>query len=114
MPLAIKVDSVSKSYPMHRNRPKTLREWFVRRVKGQHVSNDILWALHDVSFDVSMGETIGLIGHNGAGKSTLTRLLCGTSLPTKGTIQRFGSVAGLLELGSGVHPMMSGRENIRT
>jgi lipopolysaccharide transport system ATP-binding protein len=71
-------------------------------------------ALDDIHFAVEQGEVIGIIGHNGAGKSTLLRLLCGLGRPTAGRIRREGHVSGLLDLGSGFHPDMTGRENIMT
>jgi len=74
---------------------------------------DEFWALDDVSFDVQRGECLGLIGPNGAGKSTLLKLLNGITLPDRGMIKISGRVGALLELGAGLHPLLSGRENIR-
>ncbi|MEO7016692.1 MAG: ABC transporter ATP-binding protein [Leifsonia sp.] len=70
------------------------------------------WALDDISFDVPMGSTFGLIGSNGSGKSTLLKCLARIYQPTKGTITANGRVAALLEVGSGFHPELSGRDNI--
>lgn len=70
------------------------------------------WAVNDVSFEVKSGDLVGIIGHNGAGKSTLLKLLSRITLPTKGRITLRGRVASLLEVGTGFHPELTGRENI--
>jgi ABC-type polysaccharide/polyol phosphate transport system ATPase subunit len=70
------------------------------------------WAVRDVSFEVGRGETFGIIGHNGAGKSTLLKLLSRITVPTAGEIRLQGRVAALIEVGSGFHPELSGRDNI--
>ncbi len=114
MSVVLAAESVSKQFRIHHSRPRTLRESLVRRMTGQHDPGRNLWALKDVSFEVSGGQTLGVIGRNGAGKSTLLRLLCGIGRPTSGVIHRNGEVSGLLELGSGFHQLMTGRENIRT
>jgi lipopolysaccharide transport system ATP-binding protein len=108
------VQSVSKRFRTYRDRPATLKESLVRRLSGSHVPSQFHWALQDVTFAVEEGRALGIIGHNGAGKSTLLRLMCGLGRPTRGAIASNGRVSGLLDLGSGFHPDMTGRENIMT
>ena len=101
---------LSKKYRLHHRGRHRLLEFFGVPVGGGSVTEH--WALHDVSFDVERGSTVGIIGRNGAGKSTLLRLLAGTVAPTGGEVQVNAQASALLELGTGFHPDLTGHENI--
>ena len=112
----IAVDDVSKRYrrdPAGRPRrlPRGTRD--LRDLRGWWRRHE-QWALRDVSFTVDRGETVGLIGANGSGKSTLLRLLAGLTRPTTGTVEVRGRASGLLTLGDGVSPLLTGEENALT
>lgn len=99
---------LGKKYRIYRHPLARLVEWASRDRRVLHRSE---WALRGVSFEVSDGESVGIIGMNGAGKSTLLRLLTGTTQPSEGTFHVAGSVAALLELGLGIHPEFDGWRN---
>lgn len=90
----------------------SLRERMIERLRFQRNTVEDFWALNDVSFSVEPGESLGIIGKNGAGKSTLLKILSKITPPTKGRIVSRGRIASLLEVGTGFHPELTGRENI--
>ncbi len=109
MTTAIDIRNVSKMFRVYDQRFTSLKE---RALHLGRVPFEERWALRDINLTVEEGETIGLLGHNGSGKSTLLKCLSGILKPTRGEIAVRGRVAALLELGSGFHPDMSGRENV--
>lgn len=106
---AVVIDRVSKRFRLYRERNQSLKAALMR---GRRASYEEFWALRDVSFEIPSGSTFGLIGENGSGKSTLLKCIARILHAERGTIRTAGSVAALLELGSGFHPEMSGRENV--
>src|SRR5579862_1825516 len=104
----LRFQNVSKRYFFKGATPQRLSTWdsFRARHKAE------IWALRDVSFDVAPGEAVGIIGHNGAGKSTVLKLLSSITSPTRGQITIHGRLSALVEVGSGFHPELTGRENI--
>src|SRR6202045_1912761 len=114
----IHVEGMGKRYRIgERERYLALRDVLARAFtaplrRGPRRVADYLWALRDVSFDISRGEVVGLIGRNGAGKTTLLKLLARITRPTTGFAEVRGRVGSLLEVGTGFHPELTGRENI--
>jgi len=127
--IAIRVEGLGKRYRMgQRERYKTLRDTVTHAVSspfrwvralaasrarsGEKDRSDSFWALKDVSFDVPRGSIVGVIGRNGAGKSTLLKVLSRITEPTEGRAKIYGRVGSLLDVGTGFHPELTGRENI--
>jgi lipopolysaccharide transport system ATP-binding protein len=105
----IDVKNVGKAYKRYTSKWQRLAEWFKVPTTSKAEEK---WAIKEISFCVSEGESIGIIGTNGAGKSTLLKLITGTTQPTIGSIHRQGTVAAILELGMGFHPNFTGRQNV--
>ncbi len=126
MPPVIRVEQLGKCYRLHRAQPRggygyrSLREDVMRVLRsplrrfagGDAATMEEYWALKDVCFDLQAGETLGIIGRNGAGKSTLLKILSRVTKPTTGAVELRGRVGSLLEVGTGFHPELTGRENV--
>ena len=111
MTAVIEFNNVSKRFVLYKERRNTVQE-LVAGIFRPRARGEEFWAVRDLSFRVQRGESIGLVGHNGAGKSTALKLMTRILEPTSGTVHMRGRVAALLELGSGFHPDLSGRENV--
>ena len=106
---AVTVDHLSKKFRLYHERNQSIKSAIMR---GRTSVHEDFWALKDVSFEVPEGSTFGLIGSNGSGKSTLLKCLANIYFPNKGSITHNGKMAAMLEVGSGFHTELSGRENI--
>jgi lipopolysaccharide transport system ATP-binding protein len=119
--IALQVENLAKKYEiaLGKQRHDTLRDQISEAVRSMFRSNgrsrggkETFWALKDVSFEIKKGELVGVIGRNGAGKSTLLKILSRITVPTEGKADLYGRVASLLEVGTGFHGELSGRENV--
>ena len=108
-PEIVRVDGVSKRFVLLRD--KSVKERLLN-VSASRTHRQEFWALRDIDLSISLGTTVGLVGHNGSGKSTLLKLVGGIMQPTTGSVSRRGRLAALLELGAGFHPDLTGRENV--
>jgi ABC-type polysaccharide/polyol phosphate transport system ATPase subunit len=107
-PAAIRCENVWKNYRIYHQRSHSLKERLLTR---RNVFEEF-WALQDVSFEVPVGTTLGIIGSNGSGKSTLLKVMARILTPNEGRLQTVGTMSSLLELGTGFHPELTGRENV--
>ena len=114
--IAISVRNLSKSYTIAHNatRHTTMAEAMMHRVRHPlaRPQQETFWALRDLSFDIKQGSVVGVVGRNGAGKSTLLKILSRITEPTIGRVDLYGTMGSLLEVGTGFHPELTGRENI--
>jgi lipopolysaccharide transport system ATP-binding protein len=109
---AIKIENLGKEYVLGQKKEGSLRDLLSSFFRSSKREKSSFWALKKVSFEVKKGEVVGIIGKNGAGKSTLLKILSQITKPTEGRIEINGRVASLLEVGTGFHPELTGRENV--
>jgi lipopolysaccharide transport system ATP-binding protein len=111
---ALSIRGVGKSYNVASRQvtmlAESLSEWVGRARSGK--KSEKFWALQDVSSEVSHGEILGIVGRNGAGKSTLLKIIAGVTSPTTGSVDVYGRIGSMLEVGTGFHPELTGRENV--
>jgi ABC-2 type transport system ATP-binding protein len=107
--VAVEIQDVSKRFRLYHQKYTSLKERVIHAGRTPYTD---LWALRDIGFEVNEGETVGILGRNGSGKSTLLKCVCGVLQPTQGQVVVRGKLAGLLELGAGFQPDLTGRQNI--
>ena len=110
--IVIRVSNLSKNYSIGKQKDNSLRSTLSDILKSSKSKSEQFWALKDVSFEINKGDVVGIIGKNGAGKSTLLKILSQITQPTEGRLEIDGRIASLLEVGTGFHPELTGRENI--
>lgn len=109
---AVEIKNVSMRFNLARERVDNIKEWVVRKLRGNSASIDEFWALKDITFNIPKGDSFALVGSNGSGKSTLLKIISGILSPTNGSVNVNGSIAPLIELGAGFDLELTGRENI--
>jgi lipopolysaccharide transport system ATP-binding protein len=113
--IAIKVENLGKSYRLGTVGTRSMARDIMGLFSGaqkEKANENIIWALKDIDFSIKKGDAVGIVGKNGAGKSTLLKLLSRTTAPSTGSIKVSGKISSLLEVGTGFHPELTGRENI--